>query len=91
MQNQDPHEWWAERCAHIAELMKNTGVGELLIRRKADGKHSFELTPESEMPPSLPPHGMPYEKGRFETTGVKQFKPNETSSATGGAQPASNP
>jgi hypothetical protein len=40
--------WWAERCAHIAELMKNTGVGELIIRRKENGKYTFEITPESE-------------------------------------------
>lgn len=48
MNPQNPEEWWAERCAHIAELMKNTGVAELVIRRKADGKYAFELTPESQ-------------------------------------------
>jgi hypothetical protein len=76
MPTQDPHEWWAERCAHIAELMKNTGVGELIIRRKSDGKYSFELTPEADNTPKLPPHGQPYPKGMFETVGVKQFGHN---------------
>jgi hypothetical protein len=28
--------------------MKNTGVGELIIRRKPDGKYTFEVTPEGE-------------------------------------------
>jgi len=44
----DPETWWAERCSHIAKLMKDTGVQELMIRRKEDGKYTFELTPESE-------------------------------------------
>jgi hypothetical protein len=44
----NPEEWWAERCAHIADLMRNTGVAELVIRRKEDGKYTFELTPETE-------------------------------------------
>ena len=56
--------------------MKNSGVGELIIRRKADGKYSFELTPEADTTPNLPPHGHPYQKGRFETVGVKQFRHN---------------
>jgi hypothetical protein len=28
--------------------MRNTGVAELVIRRKEDGKYTFELTPETE-------------------------------------------
>lgn len=39
---------WAERCAHLAVLMKNTGVGELSILRKPDGKYAFEITPEAD-------------------------------------------
>jgi predicted amidophosphoribosyltransferase len=42
-----PEEWWAKRAADIAVLMKNTGVEELMIRRKADGKYTFEITPEA--------------------------------------------
>ena len=48
MNPQNPEEWWAERCAHIADLMRNTGVAELVIRRKEDGKYTFEITPETE-------------------------------------------
>ena len=46
MKPKNPEEWWAERCAHIADLMRNTGVSELIIRRKENGKYTFELTPE---------------------------------------------
>ncbi len=49
MKSKNPEEWWAERCAHIADLMKITGVGEIIIRRKDDGKYSFEVTPEKEV------------------------------------------
>jgi hypothetical protein len=43
----DPYQWWANRAVDIAVMMKNTGVGELIIRRKTDEKYTFEITPES--------------------------------------------
>jgi hypothetical protein len=42
-----PEEWWAKRAADISVMMRNTGVEELIIRRKADGKYTFEITPEA--------------------------------------------
>lgn len=65
MQTEDPHEWWAKRAAEISVLMKNTGVGELIIRRKPDGKYTFEITPEWCQCEKPGPHFHPGSRGKF--------------------------
>jgi hypothetical protein len=43
-------EQWARSAASIANLMKITGVAELIIRRTTGDKYSFEITPEPPPP-----------------------------------------
>ena len=51
METENTEEWWAENAAKIAVLMKKTGVAELVIRLKPNGKYGFEITPKSPADP----------------------------------------